>query len=232
MPVECVNHPGTAARGKCSECGVALCDECRITYKNRPVCEQCLENIRHKLATDAEAVFEHKETEAEIPSVDSQTATRTIDVVIAARESLEASSRPSPMRLLLLGALIGIIIGMILAMLTAKVRYLTGWPLGFTYVLAGWAIGFGVTVGAHRGGRLQGMVAAVIAFATLILGIYLFFNDSYTPKMISADEGPATIALSPGQFASMIGNVSILDWLFVLGGVAAAFFMANRTNDD
>ena len=31
MPVECVNHPGTAARGKCSECGHAPYEQCKLT---------------------------------------------------------------------------------------------------------------------------------------------------------------------------------------------------------
>jgi len=227
MPVECFNHPGIAARGKCSECGHALCEQCKLTFKSRPVCEHCLETIRHRLATDATAVFEAPSAVTTIPDIDSQTATRSVDVVLEARESLQQANRPSEVRKVLQGSIVALIIGIVLSLLVAKIRSSFGYPIGFAHVIVGAAVGYGMVIAARDGGELQSIAAAVIAAFTLVSGIYFLANDQNS----AAAGGIAPDMLTIGQFFGRVGNFPS-DWIFVLFGVIAAFLIARKSRNE
>jgi hypothetical protein len=230
MPVECINHPGIAARGKCSECGSALCEQCKLTFKNRPVCDACLESIRHKLATDASAIYDTPAVATAIPDIDSQTATRSVDVVLQARESLKEASRPSDTRKVLQGSVIALIVGLILSYLIATLRYDWHYPLGFMHIFVGLAVGFAMVVGARDGGKLQAMAATIISAFSLVSGIYFLENFEYTntPAPGTTDQ-PAMLSLS--QFFERVGNYP-LDWVFVFIGVVAAFMIAKNSKNE
>jgi len=222
MPVECVNHPGTAARGKCSECGRALCEQCKLTFKSRPVCDHCLEFIRHKMATDASAVFDAPAAATAIPDIDSQTATRSVEVVLQARESLEEA-----MRRVLQGSVVALIIGVIMSLLVAKIRYQTGTPLGFMHVITGLVVGYGMVVGARDGGKNQSVAAVIIAAFTCVCGIYFYANEEFTHAPGAADGTMLTL----GQFSDRVGNFPY-DWIFVLFGIGGAFLVARTSRNE
>ena len=241
----CAYHEDRPSVATCSECGAAVCEECRQEVAGHVVCTRCVENIRAKVAAEIETeqpatppsdVPQPLTTFPGPPAVE-QPGAELLPPIAAATPSIPIPP-PSPARIVL-GVVAGLIVGWIGAWIRAQVMYRANIQFGLIDSFIGFAVGFAVMLGSGRSGIVPAIIGAVLSFGAITYGWYLFEMYRADAVLVQLRETLSEVAGTPvrGGIPSffdlapdIIRSWRVMDWLFVAIGVYGGFITPMRSS--
>lgn len=249
-PADCAYHPGRAAPAECAQCRRPICDECRQTVADKPVCAPCVAAIRERVSSEMAAPAP---VAAPNYNVGGGAAAFPPPADVAGTYAPPNSAPPGAGPLapaapvvdngapgagrLLLGALFGLVAGVVGAFIYDKFVFYTHIQFGLVASLIGFCIGMAVMMGTGgRGGILPALMSATLSFGAMVLSHHLLLNDELgraiatNPDIArrSAETGVTALPLSVRGMGFVIRHLDFMDWVFIAIGVYGGFSVPFR----
>lgn len=245
MPL-CAYHPDQSAVDRCTECQRDICAQCKTEVAGKPVCKNCVDLIRSRVAAEMASAPPASAGAATTPSYSppagfgAQASTQPYGspqpTTSYQMPSPIVQEEPSPARMLA-GIVLGALFGAVGAFIWKTIAYYAHFELAYLDIIVGCAAGFGVVMGGGRHGFLPAILGAILGFGSMMLGYYLLMNAQYhdlareliekIPKDAAA--GAPTIAsvgnLTFKDFIEGLKELSVIDWAFVAAGVYGGFIV-------
>lgn len=242
MPL-CAYHPNQTAVDRCTECQRDICAQCKTEVAGKPVCKNCVDLIRSRVAAEMGATPSSSTGAAATPTYASpagfgaQAPTQPYGSAQPTTSyqmpSPIVQEQPSPARMLA-GIILGALFGAVGAFIWKTIAYYAHFELAYLDIIVGCAAGFGVVMGGGRQGIIPAILGALLGFGSMMLGYYLLMNAQYhdlareilekLPKD-AAIGTPSVGNLTLNQFVEGLKDLSVIDWAFVAAGVYGGFIV-------
>ncbi len=211
----CIYHPGVIAISVCSECAGKICRACEQIVANKPVCNQCVQRIRQKIAN------EQPITPPLAGYAGGQYAGAPIQNSAATHAILKGPAPKATSTGMLLGFVAAFVVATIGAILWAKIFLIANFMLSIGYIF----IGMGAAIAINKVSKTYGIMNAVLADVAYILGMTIG-HIVYVQDAVAAQGG--RIGFGSEALTLAFQNMSPLHWVWVIVGVVYAFITANK----
>jgi len=236
----CAYHEDRPSVATCSECGAAICEECRQEVAGHVVCAKCVENIRSRVAAQIDS-----EQPVTPPSDVPQPVTTFLgpssaDGPIASTPQIPEAAMatpsipippPSPARIVV-GIVLGLIVGWLGAFIRAQVMYRANIQFGLIDSFIGFAVGYAVVMGSGRTGLVPAIIGGLIAFGAITYGWYLVYGYALNDELVKLGGQEAAnlfrMRSFPEEAPGIIRRWDLMDWVFVAIGVYGGFMTPFR----
>jgi hypothetical protein len=204
---------------RCAECARDICSECRTEVAGKPVCSSCVEAIRSRVA--AEIAGEPAAAPVLDPYSQPPLAANAGWATPSSGQTPSPIGQepPSPSRLLV-GIIAGSVVGVIGAFVLKTITFYAQFSLSLFNIFLGIGVGIAVMAGSGRKGPLVAVIAAMLAFGSMLFSDYLLFTSEIA-KILGV---PVSIGQMPlSAFFEVEKHQGVMHWIIIAIGVYSAF---------